>query len=236
MRLLPDAGIGVVSPWALDMLLKEYERHQDNAAAEFYISIVGRPDAGSLRGCLMERQVLNYFDTLHGPHGFSIRSLASSTISKWTYPGPAKRVTFQSRSFAPSLKSAIEAKQPRHLAPSDPNFLAVGSILYDPAGVLTCIQIATKDKHPVAVSGLKRIQGWLKYQTPLGDLRPSTSGNHWRLIFVVPDLVASAFELQDFEGDTDKCEWAEKVDQYVLGIKEDVLWGKAMKTSYANSK
>jgi hypothetical protein len=230
-RLLGDARIGAVSPWALDMLLKEYETRQPNAAADFYMSIAGMPSAGSLRGHLMERQVLKYFDTLHGPQDFSIRSLASSTISKWTYPGPAERITFQSRSFTPSLKSAVEAKQPRHLVPSDPNFPAVDSILYDPVGVLTCIQITIKDKYPVAVLGLRRIQGWLKLCTPLADLRPSTSGNHWRLIFVVPDTVAPTFGLQDLEGDTDKCEWAKKVDQYVLGIKKDVLWGRAIKTS-----
>jgi hypothetical protein len=118
----------------------------------------------------MERQLLKYFDTLHGPHDFSIRSLASSTISKWTYPGPAKRVTFPSQSFTPSLKSAVEAKQPRHLVPSDPNFPAVDLILYDPAGGLICIQVTIKDKHPVAGLGLRRIEGWLKYRTLLADL------------------------------------------------------------------
>jgi len=231
MRSLGGAQIGAVSPWALDMLLKEYETRQENAAADFYISISGMASAGSLRGRLMERQVLKYFDTLHGPHDFYIRSLANSTISKWTYPGPAERVTFQSRSFTHTLNSAVEAKQPQHLVPSDPNFPAVDSILYDPAGVLVCIQITIQDKHPVAVLGLRRIQGWLKYKTPLANLRPSTSGKHWPLIFVAPDTVAPAFRLQDFEGDTDKYEWAKKVDQYVLGIKEDVLWGKVMKTS-----
>ena len=63
----------------------------------------------------MERQVLKYFDTFPGPHDFPMRSLASSAISTWTYSGPAKHVTFESRLFTPSLMSAVETKQPRHL-------------------------------------------------------------------------------------------------------------------------
>lgn len=231
VRLLSSCQIGAVSPWALDALLNEYETRTADAAAEFYISIADKPFAGSLRGRLMERQVLKYFDTFPGPHDFPMRSLASSAVSTWTYPGPAKRVTFESRSFTPSLISAVEAKQPQHLVPSDPNFAAVDSILYNPAEGLVCIQVTIKKDHPVAVSGLRRIQAWLKRGTPLGDLRPSISGKHWPLIFVVPEAMAPDYKLQDFEGDTNKFEWANKVDQYVVGINENVVWGRAMQTS-----
>ena len=236
MRLLSSCHIGAVSPWALDALLKEYETRTADAAADFYLSIADKPFAGSLRGRLMERQVLKYFDSFPGPHDFPMRSLASSAVSTWTYPGPAKRVTFESRSFTPSLTSAVEAKQPQHLVPSDPNFPAVDSILCNPAEGIVCIQVTIKNNHPVAVSGLRRIQAWLKRGTPLGDLRPSISGKHWRLIFVVPEVMAHDYRLQDFEGDTKKCEWANKVDQYVVGINENVVWGRAMQTSKVDSK
>ena len=168
MRLLCCCQIGAVSPWALDALLKEYETRTADAAADFYISIADKPFAGSLRGRLMERQVLKYFDTFSGPHVFAMRSLADSAVSTWIYPGSAKRVTFESRLFSSSLTSAVEAKQPRHLVPSDPNFPAVDSILYNPAEGLVCIQVTINNDHPVAVSGLKRIQAWLRRDTLLG--------------------------------------------------------------------
>jgi hypothetical protein len=62
-RLLDEARVGAVSPWALDLLLNEYEGRQADAAAEFYDSLADKPYAESLRGSLFERQVLKYFDS-----------------------------------------------------------------------------------------------------------------------------------------------------------------------------
>jgi len=151
----------------------------------------------------MERQVLKYFDTLHGPHVFPIRSLASSTISEWTYPGPTRRVNFQSRSFTPF-------SQP---------LLRLNNLCTWYLQIQTFLQLIQFSMAPRRYSNHHQRQTSC-CRTPLADLRPSTSGNHWRLIFVVPDTVAATFRLQDFEGE---CEWARKVDQYVLGINEDIL-------------
>jgi hypothetical protein len=79
--------------------------------------------------------------------------------------------------------------------------------------------------HPVAVVGLKRVQGCLKRNTPLAGLRPSKD-NHWPLTFMVPDSIADSFTKQPFEGDTARQEWASKVDQYVLGLREATVWGR----------
>jgi hypothetical protein len=227
-RILPDARIGAVSPWALDLLLRQYETRQADAATEFYLSISSMPYAESLHGRVLERQVLKYFDSLQGPQNFTIRSLANSTTSLWRYPGPAKRSNFRSQTFASSLEVAVKASTPLHLVPLNPNFHAVDSILYDPAAVLTCIQVTRRNNHPVAVSGLQEIQRWLRRNTPLAQLRPSTLGKHWRFIFTVPSDNANQFEPQPFDGDTNRGEWAGKVDQYVLGIEDDTLWGKKL--------
>ena len=229
-RHLSGARIGAVSNWALDLLLKEYEKRQATAAADFYFSLLGTPTVAPLCGRIMERQVLKYFDSLKGIQGFKIRALNGSIISDWNYPGPAKRVTFQTQSFAPSLESAVGSKQSLHLVPLDPNFPAINSVLYNPSEVLSGIQVTISDRHPVVVSGLKRIQSWLKVDGLLAHLRPSTLSNHWRLIFVVPNEMAATFHQQPLEGDTGGQEWAGKVDQYVLGIPEDTLWGRAAKT------
>jgi hypothetical protein len=99
----------------------------------------------------MERQVLKYFDSLKDPQIFEVRSLADSSIAQWKYPGPASRVTFQSQSFTPSLQSAVDAQDPLHLVPLDPNLTAVDSILYDPGEVLTGIQVTIRNEHALAV-------------------------------------------------------------------------------------
>lgn len=65
----------------------------------------------------------------------------------------------------------------------------------------------------------------------LSHLQPSILGNHWRLIFVVPEQMASSFRIQKFEGDADSDGWFEKVDQYVLGINEDTLWARTSQLS-----
>ena len=218
-----------MSNWALNKLLIEYELRQEDAAAELYMESAGMQHGGTLRGRLWERQVLKYLDSCQSPQTFTIRSLANSTVSQWTYPAPVTRVDFLSPSFTPSLRLAVDTQQPRHLVPLDlENFPTLNSVLYDPAGPFTCIQVTTRKKHPELVSGFKRVQGWLKQKTPLASLRPSTSGNHWYLLFVVPEDIASAFELQEIEGDTEQNEWAREVDQYVLGLKEDVVWGRKL--------
>lgn len=178
----------------------------------------------------MERQVLKYFDSLKNPETFNIHSLVNSSITQWNYPAPAERVTFQSQSFTPYLQSAVDAKEPLHLVPLDPNFPAVDSLLYDLAEVLTGIQVTISKEHAITVPGLKHIQGWLKQHSPLAGLRPSIANGHWRLIFVMPAAAAASFAQQTFEGDTGRHEWARKVDQYVLGIKEDTLWGTTATT------
>jgi hypothetical protein len=40
----------------------------------------------------------------------------------------------------------------------------------------------------------------------------------------VPESILDSFRKQPFEGDTVTQEWAKKVDQYVVGIKEENLW------------
>ena len=115
--------------------------------------------------------------------------------------------------------------------PLDPNFAAIDSMLYEPSlPTLTGIQVTIRDEHPVAVSGLKCIQGWLKQKSPLAHLRPSISGEHWRLVFVIPNPAADSFKQQPMEGDTRGNEWAKKIDQYVLGLQEDTLWGRTATT------
>jgi hypothetical protein len=198
---------------------------QSDAAVNFYHSIMGIQSAATLRGNIMERQVLKYFDSLEEPHTFAIRSLADSTISNWTYPCRVRRTTFQSSTFTSLLSSAVSSRYALHLVPLDPNFPAIDSMMYDPSSsALTGIQVTIRDEHPVAVSGLKRIQGWLKQRGLLAHLRPSISNNHWRLVFVVPEAAAASFKQQHMEGDTSGNEWAGKVDQYVLGLQEDTLW------------
>ena len=222
-----------MSKWALDLLLKKYESRQSNAAFNFYQSIKGIRSAAALRGNIMERQVLNYFNTLEGPQCFEIRSLADSTISNWTYPR-ARRATFESSSFTSFLSSAVSSRYALHLVPGDPDSPVIVSVLYDPSlPVLTCIQVTIRDEHPVAVSGLQRIQRWLKQDSPLAHLRPSISANHWRLIFVVPEAAAAGFEQQSMTGDTSGNEWARKVDQYVLGLREDTLWRRTATTGHS---
>jgi hypothetical protein len=112
------------------------------------------------------------------------------------------------------------------LVPLNPNFPAVDSILYDPGEVFTGIQVTIRNEHPVAILGLKHVQGRLKLNGLLTHLWPSTMGNHWHLIFVVPADTAASFKQQVFKQDTGGNEWARKVDQYMLSIKEDALWGK----------
>jgi hypothetical protein len=121
--------------------------------------------------------------------------------------------------FIGAITNAVQNKSPVHLVPSVRNFATVDSIVYDPKEVLTCIQIMVSGQHPIRVSGLQRIQSWFESGTPLAHLRPSKAKNSpWCLIFVVTSGDEASFELQTLEGDTDRCEWAGKVHQYVLGL------------------
>ena len=111
-----------------------------------------------------------------------------------------------------------------------PNFSAVDSIPYTPGGVLTGIQVTVNADHTVMVVGLQRIQKSLKQRSIPANLRPLIRGSPWRLIFVVPEDTAPLFEIQKFEGDGSDG-WLKKVDQWVLGMNEDTIWGRTSQVS-----
>lgn len=212
MRLYDEAEVAAVSPWALDVLLNAYEGRQAGVTFQFYKWVVTYPYAATLQDQIFQRQVVRYFDSLEGAKQFTVRSLVDSTTSQWMYPGPTEVSSLQSFTATWLLHDAVTHKTPLYL------------ILYNPGQGLTGIQFATQTEHPVAVVGLERVQAWLKRSAAPLDLQPSISGNHWRLIFVVPDNIATRFTTQSFIGDTDTQEWSQKADQYVLGVKEETIW------------
>lgn len=228
-RLLDDARILPVSTWALTALLNIYKKHQANASYEFYKLLKGSQGTGPLRGAMFEVQVLEYLAALKGQEQFAIRRLSNSDTDQWTYPGPTTSSFSHSSTFTQSLRDAVTQKISLLLVPQ-PNFAAVDAILYTPGDVLTGIQVTVNTVHTVAVVGLQCIQGWLKQKSILDKLRPSVRGDHWRLIFVVPEDRAFDFEIQTFEGNGSDG-WLKKVDQWVLGMNEDTIWGRASQLS-----
>jgi len=216
-RLLAQCKFGSVSRWALKCFLEGYEAQQATAAADYrYISKM--PETASLWGHVFEGLVLNYLDGIDAEHEFPIRGLTIQGPATWTYRGPIPRSDFLQKSdFVEEITNSVRNESPLHLVPSIRNFPAVDSIVYDPNEVLTCIQITVSRQHPIHVSGLGRIQGWLERGTRLADLRPSED-RPWRFIFIVPSVDEASFELQQLKGDSARGEWAGKVHQYVLGL------------------
>jgi hypothetical protein len=189
-RQLETCNCEVVSRWVFDSLMMACETHEadaSHATAKFYRNLSGVSWAGAFRGRLFERQALKYFDDIDGDLDLSIRRLHDSVQKTWTYHGPIPRSVFQETTVIGIITNAIVATdEPVHLVPSATNFAAVDSIVYYPNDVLTCIQTTMNYDHPIAVSGLRRIQRWLK--SPLEDLRPKKKeGSRWRFIFIVPE-------------------------------------------------
>ena len=215
-RLLVNATISAISPWALITLLEIYERREADASFKFYKMI---PEEGTIRGQMFQVQVLKHLGGLKGQEQFTIRRLTDPDTSQWTYPGPTASSFSHSSTFPQLLEDAVTQRKSVHLVPQQPNFPALHSILYTPGDVLTVIHATVETEYPVAVVGLQRIQSLLS------NFQSSIADNNWRLIFVVPEQITSTFQIQKLEGDTDLNEWFKKVDQYVLGINEDTLWG-----------
>jgi hypothetical protein len=222
LRFLAQCNFGGVSRWALGVLLEEYKDREADATILFYRSISRTPDTASLRGRMFEMQVLQYLDGL-GSEEFKIRGLTSPVETTWT-PGSTRRFDFLDGSeFTSKLTEAVQNGTRVHLVPSIPNFPAVDSILYNPDQGLTFIQITISEKHPILVSGLKRIQRWLNQnQNQNQNQRRLLKGFHplkgrpWRFLFIV-DSGEATFEPQKLKGDS-RGSWAEKVQQYVLGL------------------
>ena len=234
-RRLFRCHFGAVSGWALDVLLKRYEADQANEVADFYFQLSGLPGAASLQGHIFERQVLNNLHGIGTPLEYSIRWLTNSNEmkwTKWTYHGPIRHVTLQESSFSSELTKAVQNRERLHLVPLARNFPSIDSILYDPddpKAVLTCIQITRNMGHPIAVSGLRLIQNWLKLNTSLSDLRPSEK-RPWRFVFVVPSGCVHNFQLQPIVDDSRSgkkgvANWPRKVQQFVLGLEEKSIFG-----------
>jgi hypothetical protein len=170
---------------------------------------------------------LQYLDRIKTNCNLQIRGLTNRKKTTWTYRGHNGLFTFlDDQTTADGIVDAVETKESLHLVPSIIDFPAVDSIAYDPNEVLTCIQIVVNgNDHPIAVSGLEHIQRWLKPSTPAAYLRPDKA-RPWRFIFVVPSEMAPDFTLQALNGEdkTQMDEWAGKVDQYVLGLKEEMIF------------
>ena len=125
------------------------------------------------------------------------------------------------------ITDAVQMKVPVHLVPFYCNQAAIDSILYDLNNLhkITCIQIMMNTSHSIAVLGLQFIQRQLKYDTPLAGLCPSKA-NPWHFIFVVPSLeMESTYKVQNFSEDTPLNKWASKVQQYVVCLEDQIIFG-----------
>jgi hypothetical protein len=233
-RLLVNCRYEAVSPWALDLLLRRLREVKATATADLYHNILGIRGAGSLRGSMFEMQVLSYFDGIKTDRKLPIRKLSirgptDKKDEEWTF-APIRYYTFTESEVIDKIKNAVETSQRLHLVPSAVNFPAVDSIVYQPNDVLTCIQITISRRHRIAVSGLERIQKWLKCKSSLAGLRPKTA-KRWRFIFVLPLDKAGTFRMQKFKKDSPTGVWGKKVDQFVLGLKEETVFGKRSDSS-----
>jgi hypothetical protein len=239
-RLLSKCHFETVSRWALILLLKQYEVRKDDAVADFYYIISTMDDAATLRGHMFERQVLYHLRGISAIRTFRIRGLtADSNQTTWTYRGDnIQHTDLEESSFLDEITDAGRDRKPLHLVPLARNFPAVDSILYDPNdpdAVLTCIQITMNEENPIADLGLQRIQSWLDRNTALAGLRP-TKSRPWRFLFVVPSHIASTFQSQRLKGDTATHEWAGKVHQYVLELKEGSIFQRRSDSSAITSQ
>jgi len=221
LRQLGKCTCGPVSPWALEYLLTVCEKHEANAATQFYHTLSMFPWAGSIRGYVFERQVLKYLDDIKEERHLKIRRLTETKTGKtssWIYRGKIERFTFKdSEEFQEEFQKRVATKKPVHLVPSAPNFAAVDSIVYHPNDVLTLIQVTrNKSAHPIAVSGLRLIQSWVQ---EVWKASLATKKTPWRFLFIVPLKQVPTFKLQKLEDDTEKGEWAGKMNQYVFGLE-----------------
>jgi len=228
-RSFTECSVEPVSRWALDIFLERYEAREANSIA-YLFRISQLPVAAPLRGHLFEKQVLDYFCGITSTVPFSIHQLGlgNSKQMTWTFRGPVRPINFRKSVFSKVIAEAVKNKTSVHLIPSERNFAAVDSILYDPGdpdAVLTCIQVTTSDNHPIAVKGLQAIQELLDPKNPLlKPLRPDKN-RPWRFIFVVPSPMASTFQPQRLKGTAERA-WGRKVHQYVLELTEQTIFGE----------
>ncbi len=232
-RFLLDCHFKAVSRWAFDILLTQYEVAKANAAAKFNLIVSGTSAAAPLRGFLFERQVLNHLCSINKRWPFKTSPLTGSLPLEWAYSGPIRHITFDETTVINAITEAVQNKKSLHLIPVARNFAAADSILYDPNdpdAVLTCIQVTRNREHPISVSGLQHIQSWLKVGSPLKALRPSKK-KPWRLLFVVP--MGLIFGKQTYKGkdDAEIAEWAGKVHQSVLELKEETIFRRGSDSS-----
>jgi hypothetical protein len=228
-RLLSECRFESVSGWALDLLLDQYKDRQADLIADFYYHISAMPEAATLRGHLFERLVLNCLRGIRTEYTFPIRGLTDSNERRWTYRGP-ESITFEESTAFDIITKAVQCRTPLHLVPLARNFAAVDSIVYDPNEGLTCIKITLDSDNPIAVSGLQRIQRWLRLGTSLAALRPNRA-KPWRFVFIVPSDMAPDFTWQRLKDDTRTDAWAGKVEQYVLGLDEQTIFGRRSDSS-----
>ena len=140
---LTTCEIDIVSRWALDILLGQYDKCKVEVRANLHYTLLPSTGADLLRDNIFETQVLNCLDVIEAEHLFSIRRLINSVQMQWLYRGPIRRFTFTKDTLTAGIANTVQKKVPVHLVPINRNKTAVGSILYGPndPNTLTCIQI-----------------------------------------------------------------------------------------------
>jgi hypothetical protein len=224
-RLFINATFCAASTWVLDKLLSAYEARMNDAAWEFYNTVEGSRDAATLQGKIWERQVHNFVSSRTNPLTLTAISLEGQPATPLTLDVPVGlcRRSFNFQSFLGILEDAIQKRTPSYLVPLVPNFATIDSLFYKPDEPFRAIQITKAPRHPVDVTGFKRIQQWMKPKSLASPLRPSAA-KPWHFVFVVPSG-ADIFSKQSLTGTgTDVGVWGKKIQQFVVELpKEEVL-------------
>jgi hypothetical protein len=226
LRLFDMAVVSASSDYILDTVLAMYERRDLAGARQFYEYTKTSPAAASLRGKVWERRVHAYLSSFGSNHLFSIRSLRPPGAEhQWAYPGGSSTWFASYREISQLVLETKEGQCGGYFMPLATNFPSIDSLVYQP-DQLICIQITHRDTHSINTIGLKKVLRELKPRGPLKHLRPTVRAA-WQFIFIVPSELASAFTIQQIEGEGAN-HWGKWIHQYVLGLSSDDLYSRQL--------
>ena len=247
-RIWIQRRIQPTSQYALHLLLRAQVFESNLSISTIYHDLKVNEDAAEIVGRIWERAVHAYLQNLPTKTTLTLKALGDYADRILVVdPTMRFRCCGSDADFQNALSSSLESFASCYLFPLSKIFPTVDSVAltFNRGRQFDIFQMSTAGGHPIRVSGLQAVQSWLKRDTVLNKLRPTTA-SPFAISFVLPKRLSNSFRRQRLiaakkessmtpskhrrteagsaliaDEDHLATFWEDKIRQYVLALDED---------------
>ena len=248
------------------LLLRAQVIEHNLSISTIYHDLKVNKDAAEIVGTMWERAVHAYLQNLPTKTTFTLKALGDyadrTLIDLIVDPAMQFSCCGSDADFQYALTNSLESFASCYMFPLSKTFPSVDSVAltFDTGWQFDLFQMSIAvGVHPIKVSGLQAMQSWLKLDTILKELRPTTT-SPFAISLVLPKRPSNSFRRQSLmaakeesssipskrrrtetgsalSGDEDHLVtfWEKKIRQYVLALDEDEVFPHILDCSILTS-